>query len=261
MPARNHLQTAISIPIIRGSSALPGLLTSLIVLLTGACADAGEDAEGHGLPSDDQVIADVTPGDRQNVVDVQVVAGRTGESYLHPDSFTWVFDRGVVIRRNANVPGAPDAVVVVGGLARYERVGSDYVYSRFLTTYNEYEGISSPSSAELLQFVEQNLDKVFMGRAHNVLAVESVEMPADGRWTWHTPNSFTVPFEFHYRQRASYTTVEERADTLDVRFYRDALDAPLTNLLATESSRSVLRSYERTAAELDRMPSLQAGFQ
>ena len=232
----------------------------LAMLTSAACSGASEDAEGRRLPNDRQVVADATPADTENVVDVHVTDGGSGESYLHTGNLVWVYDRGVVIKRKANLEGLPKAVVVVGGLARYQLVGDEYVYQRFLTTYNEYEGIPAPSTKELLRYVEENLGQIFMGREHNILGIDTVELDADKNWLWHTPNSFSAPFTIRYRQRKNNTTVEDRSDTFDIRFYRNATDEPLHNLLATETSQSTLATEVLESSAIDRMPTLRSNF-
>ena len=95
-------------------------LTAALALPMSACRGAAEDTEGRSLPSDKQVIADITPADSGNVVDVSVVAKNSGEAYFHTRDLAWYFDRGAVIKRKATVSGAPDAVVVIGGRARWK---------------------------------------------------------------------------------------------------------------------------------------------
>jgi len=245
----------------RGFSPRGLAVAAILAMLTSAaCSGAGEDADGRRLPNDHQVVADATPADTENVVDVRVTDGSSGESYLHTGDLVWVYDRGVVIRRKANLDGLPNAVVVVGGLARYQLVGDEYVYQRFLTTYNEYEGIPTPSAKKLLRYVEENLGQIFVGREHNILGIDAVKLDAEKNWEWHTPNSFSVPFTIRYRQRRNNTTVEDRSDTFDIRFYRNAADQPLHNLLATETSQSTLATEVFDSGAIDRMPTLRSNF-
>lgn len=239
---------------------LLGLLAATIALALPGCGGSNNDAEGRSLPTDAQVIADVTPSDIENLVDVNVVEGKTGESYLHPGNLVWTFDRGVVVRRKANLAEAPDAVVVVGGLARYQLVGDEYIFHRFLTTYNEYEGVDAPSSKVVRKFVESNLDKVFASREHNILGIADVELKGETGWTWHTPNSFTAPFDIRYRHRKNNTTIEERVDTFDIRFYRQTIESPLHGLMATERSRNVIGTETHDAADIDQMKTLRTNF-
>ncbi|MEO1244185.1 MAG: hypothetical protein AAFX56_00760 [Pseudomonadota bacterium] len=246
---------------ITGSRTSLAVVATLATLLSAACSGSSEDADGRLLPSDRQVVADATPPDTENVVDVRVSDGGSGESYLHSDSLVWVYDRGVVIKRKANLQDVPDAVVVIGGLARYQLVGDEYTYQRFLTTYNEYEGVPAPSAKDLVRYVNDNLSQIFAGREHNILDIDLVELEAGERWLWHTPKSFSAPFRIRYRQRRNNTTVEDRADTFDVRFYRNSVNEPVHNLLATETSQSTLATEVFEASAIDRMPTLRSNFE
>jgi hypothetical protein len=109
-----------------GLSGLPliHLFASGILVCAAACG--GDEAESGALPGDQQVIADVTPDNKDDLLDVSVTDGRRGEAYFHSDDMNWYWDRGVVIKRRAVLDGAPDAVVVVGGLARYVLTGDQY---------------------------------------------------------------------------------------------------------------------------------------
>lgn len=242
-------------------NASAAIIASVICLFSAACSGSGEDADGRALPSDRQVVADATPADVENVVDVHVFDSSDGESYLHRDSLVWTYDRGVVIKRKAMLSDIPDAVVVVGGLARYQLVGDTYVYHRFLTTYNEYEGIPAPSAKELMKYVKKNLGRVFIGREHNILSVDSVDLDSNAKWEWHTPNSFSAAFRIQYRQRLNNTTIENRAGNMDIRFYRNSIDDPVQNLLATETSRTSIATNTYEASVIDRMPTLRSNFQ
>ena len=92
------------------SRAMSMMLTLMAVLSVplSACGDAAEDNEGRLLPSDKQVISDVTPADAENVVEVDVVADKPGEAYFHPRELAWYFDRGAVIKRKTTISGTPD---------------------------------------------------------------------------------------------------------------------------------------------------------
>jgi len=257
----NHLLAA-SPRTKRRGPMLTNLLTCVLAAVLPfhvACSGAGSDPEGRALPSDDQVVRDVTPPDHDNVVDVQVAPGG-GEAYLHPSDLVWYFDRGVVVKRKANLTDAPDAILVVGGLARYQLFDDEYRFQRFLTTYNEYEGIAAPSGRALRAFVEANLEQVFIGREHNIVDVAEVDLDTKTPQVWHTPLSFTAVFRIRYTHRSSDTTLEERLDDFDVRFYRNTVEEPPGSLMATERSRIVVGTETRPASEIDAMKSLRTGF-
>lgn len=200
------------------------------------------------------------PRDRENVIDVSTIDGRTGKAYFHGEDLSWYFDRGVVIRRKANLADLPDTVLVVGGLARYVYNGNSYEYSRFLVSYNEYEGIPRPSDGELAEIVENRLAEVFVSREHLVVGVDGIQQVPDGRWAWHSPTSFSVPFTIHYRYRTSNTSIDEHNDVFDIRFYRKNVKSPIHALMATERERMVLGAETLDADDIDAMKTLRSNF-
>ncbi len=252
---RNSIQRAYS-----ATTSLAFLILAVILAPSLAACGSATDDEGRQLPSDKQVIADVTPSDTEDIVSVDVVKGKSGEVYLHKSDLAWYFDRGVVVKRKAEISGAPDAVVIVGGLARYALIGDRYQYLKFLTTYNEYEGIPAPSDKELLSYVRDNLTDVFVSRDHTIVEVGSVKIRTDQSRVWHTALSLTVPIEIAYKVIKNNTTVEGREDVFDVRFYRESIDAPLKGLLATEKSRQQLGEQHYSEAEIRNMKTLREGL-
>lgn len=245
-------------PLITGRRLAHVILCTLAAVCQG-CGSGGA-GTAAGLPSDKQIIADVTPRDDSQVLGVSVTKERRGEPYLHRNDLNWYFDRGVEVRRSAQIPGAPDAELIVGGLARYILVGDEYQYHQFLTTYNEYRGIPRPNAKSLMAFVKGNLAKVFAAREHLIVAVNSVDIEDEQPWVWHTPTSFTVPFVVEYGHVKSNTTVETRRDVIEIRFYRDTIHDPVKNLLATESERTSLGEQQYDVADVQAMKTLRDGL-
>ena len=206
-------------------------------------------------PGDSRVIQDLKLNP-DGLVDAYCVKGKTGEQYWHPDDNTWYWDRGVVVKRKANISGAPNAVVVVRGLARYHTDGNNYNFYKFLTTDNQYEGIPAPSGSDLENYVKKELNKVFMGRAHNVVEVSSVKLSEDP-WVWHTAESFTASFTMNYREIASYTEVADRQSKFEIRFYRKSVDSQINNLMSSEVDRKEIKRTKYSEAELKGMPTIQ----
>jgi len=190
---------------------------------------------------------------KEGLIDAYCTKGKKGEQYWHPGDKTWYWDRGVVVKRKATISGAPDAVVIVSGLARYHTDGTHYNFYKFLTTDNQYEGIPAPSKSELLEYVQNEIQKVFMGRAHNITEVSSIEMDPESSWIWHNANSFTVKFNINYKEIVSYTDVAARSGTFDIRFYRDSISNPVHNLMSTESNRMDIERIKYNAEEIRQM--------
>ena len=231
----------------------------LLALFCVACNSSNAESSS-AYPSDEQVIRDVTPSNKEGLIDVQVVPGKEGEAYLHPSDMNWYWDRGVVVKRKAEITGVPNAVLIVGGLARYQKMGNQYKYAKFLTTYNEYAGIPAPSNQTLVQFVKDNLKKVFISRDHNITEISEVAIDQSRPWVWHTANSFTIPFTFRYKQIASYTQIDEHEDVMDVRFYRNAVDAPIHTLMASTKNSIILGSQAFSQDEVNSMKTLRTSF-
>lgn len=235
------------------------LLTIILTFTLVSCSSEDSAASG-AYPSDKQVIQDVTPKNKTGLIDVSVVKGKQGEAYLHKKDLIWYWDRGVIIKRKADLHGAPDAVLVVGGLARYQKMGDQYKFAKFLTTYNEYEGIPAPDEDDLLDYVKGNLDKVFISREHNIMDISSINLNKDEKWNWHSATSFSVPFQIRYKERTNNTTIQERDDVFDIRFYRNTLDAPIHALMATEKTRNIIGEKQYAMNEIDQMKTLRTGF-
>ena len=244
----------------KGLNVFWAFVVTLLSASVSACSPDLTDSEGRVLPDDSQIIRDVMPSDRENVIDVSTVDGRSGEAYFHGEDLSWYFDRGVVIRRKANLADLPDTVLVVGGLARYVYNGNSYEYSRFLVGYNEYEGVPRPSDGELAELVESRLAEVFVSREHLVVGVDGVQQVPDRRWTWHSPTSFSVPFAIRYRYRTSNASIDERDDIFDIRFYRESANSPIRALTATERERTVLSTATFDANDIDAMKTLRSNF-
>ena len=206
-------------------------------------------------PTDSQVISDLNLN-KEGLIDAYCVKGKTGHQYWHTSDKTWYWERGVVIKRKAGISGAPDAVVIISGLARYHTDGNKYSYYKFLTSDNQYEGIPAPSGSDLVAFVKRELQNVFIGRAHNIMEVSSVELIQDAPWEWHNAGSFTAKFLITYKMLISYTEVAQRVGQYDIRFYRENIDSPIHSLMSTETSYEVKEVKKYTNTEISQMKSL-----
>jgi hypothetical protein len=221
--------------------------TALFLCLCAAAASA--------QPGDSQVITDVVTN-KTGLIEAKCTEGKKGEQYWHSGDQAWYWDRGVVIRRKASISGAPNAVVIVKGLARYNVLGGKYTFKKFLTTSNEYEGIPAPSSDELSAFVNANLKKVFSGREHSITEVSSVAQNAEKGWTWHEATRFSVQFNIVYKEVVSYTEVADKQGTFDIMFYRKDINSAPHNLLSVEVSSQENGRKKYSEKEIQGMKSL-----
>ncbi len=229
------------------------IMIIVISLITSSCSMG----QNTGRPSDKRVITDMN-SNKDGLIDMYCVKGKSGEEYWSAANRTWYWDRSVTVKRKANIKGAPNAVVIIRGLARYKTDGNGKVYNyyKFLVTDNSYEGIPAPSKKEIEKLVRQNAQKVFEGRVHNIKEIKSIEIDDDTPWVWHNQNSFTAKFEIKYREVASYTEIADCVGKFEIRFYRQAMEQPVNNLLASEGGRKETKRTVYTADQINRMGSI-----
>ncbi len=206
-------------------------------------------------PSDEQVITDAIKN-KNGLIEAYCTTEGSGELFWHSGDNAWYWDRGVVVKRKTTISGVPDAVVVVKGLARYNVNGATYSYKKFLTTSNEYEGISTPSNDEIISYVNANLKKVFSGREHSVKEVSSVTINPETGWTWHEATRFSVKFDIAYKEVVSYTEVADKTGTFDIMFYRKDVSSPVNNLLSVETTYKELSRKKYSEKEIKSMKSI-----
>jgi hypothetical protein len=187
----------------------------------------------NAQPTDAQVLKDVVT-DKTGLVDAYCSKTQKASRYWHTVDKAWYWDREMTIKRKESIPGAPNAVVVVTGIARYEAGTSPYSYVRFLVTTNEYEGLKGMSTSDLEKYLKSNIRQVFQSRLSSVTEVKSITANTNIPWIWHTPTSFAVRFNIHYKQIWSVTEVSEKIGDFEIRFYKDTTDGPITGVLAIE---------------------------
>ncbi len=228
----------------------PSIPSTRTLVLLWLCA-----ASAAAQPNDNQVIKDVVTN-KTGLIEARCTEGKKGEQYWHSGDQAWYWDRGVVIKRKASISGAPNAVVIVKGLARYNVLGGKYTFKKFLTTSNEYEGIPAPSADELSAFVNANLKRVFSGREHSITEVNSMTQNAEKGWTWHEATRFSVQFNIVYKEVVSYTEVADKQGTFDIMFYRKDPNSPPHNLLSVEVSSQETGRKKYSEQQIRNMKSL-----
>jgi hypothetical protein len=209
----------------------------------------------NAQPSDSQVITDCIKN-KDGLIEATCTKGKTGEQYWHSGDQAWYWDRGVVIKRKANINGAPNAVVVVKGLARYNVLGGKYTFKKFYTTSNEYEGIPTPSSEALTNYVNQNLKKVFNGREHSITEVSTVVIDPEKGWTWHEITRFSVPIIIQYKEVVNNTEIADKKGVFDIMFYRKDANSLPHNFLSVETGATEIGRRKYTEQQIKMMKSL-----
>jgi hypothetical protein len=202
-------------------------------------------------PTDQQVLRDIK---KPGVLKAELRPGTAKKVWSSANS-QYYWDRAVVVWRNANLPEFPNAMLEVGGFARYAYVTNSY--QEFLTTYNSYTGIPAPSSTEIMAMMQKNLRGVMGEYKYSIMVgdFEYFRYPENGGPMWDNPKHLVVPVEVAYERKEGPTWTVRYADRLRVHFYRDNVNGPWKPDIITEeveSTRGARKEYP--AAELKRMP-------
>ena len=204
-------------------------------------------------PPDAQVLKDISwPG----VVKKELRPGTIKKVWSSSNrQFYW--DRACVVWRNANIAEFPNALIEIGGFARYSYVTN--TYQEFLTTYNAYTGIPAPSKEEVMAMMRGNLRGVLGEYKFNAIVGELayLKFPEGGGPIWDSPTHMTVPVLTAYERKEGPTWTVVYRDSLLVHFYRDAIKSPWKENIITEEKQSDRGARKEYAEwELKKMPTL-----
>lgn len=204
-------------------------------------------------PSDAQILKDIASPKQ---LKVELSKGTTKKSWS--DAHTqWFWERSATIWLPAGIPEYPNAKVVVYGFARYH-TGVPPSYREWKTSYNTYEGIPTPSDAEILGHAKANLkDFLSSYRYNSMVELKSIRVADDPKTEWHSPLSFSMQFEVVGDRIVSNTEVATETVIQETRFYRDEVSGPWKSNLITsqkESKEENKRSF--TSEEIRAMPTI-----
>lgn len=204
-------------------------------------------------PSDAQILKDIASPKQ---LKVELAKGTTKKVWS--DAHTqWFWERGATIWLPADIAEYPNAKVVVYGFARYH-TGVPPSYREWKTSYNTYEGIPSPSDADILAHANANL-KDFVGsyRYNSMVDLKSIRVADDPKTEWHTPLSFSMQFEVVADMIISNVEVATQTVRQETRFYRDAVSEPWKSFMVTVE-RDVKEDNKRTftSDEIRAMPTI-----
>ncbi|MEZ4826534.1 MAG: hypothetical protein R3C61_09600 [Bacteroidia bacterium] len=205
-------------------------------------------------PTDAQIKADLTsPG----VIKVEL-SKTNGAKVWSTTYLQYFWERGAIVYRNAKIAEYPNATVEIGGIARYTIVDGKFSFNRFLTTWNEYKGIPTPTNEEVLDMVNQNLSSFLVGRYNDIVSeVENLRIAEDKKSEWHTPNSFSINLACSYEKKVSYTETARYDAIYRVRFYRDAITSPWKpGFVSSNQEENELSRTTHSADDLRVMPTL-----
>ncbi|MBV6403367.1 MAG: hypothetical protein IT228_11965 [Flavobacteriales bacterium] len=204
-------------------------------------------------PSDAQVLKDISwPG----VVKKELRPGTIKKVWSNAnDQYYW--DRACVVWRNAGIPEYPNAMLEVGGFARYSYVTN--TYQDFLTTYNTYTGIPAPNNDEIMAMMKGNLKGVLGEYKFNNIVgqLHYLRFPENSGPTWDSPTHLTVPVEVAYERKEGPTWTTVYSDRLRVHFYRETINSPWKDEVMNEELESTHGQRKEYAEwELKKMPTL-----
>ncbi|MBV5276543.1 hypothetical protein JZU56_01505 [bacterium] len=195
-------------------------LFSLLSLLAIVEPAFGQARPGTPPPSDAEIAARIQ-GDGKGKLSVGMTDGKHGELEWNAKEQTWYFQRGYLVRRAANLPDYPKAVLVVGGLAVYRYVGGRWTHSRDLVTFNRYEGMPQPDNDSLLAIVRATPERALAGDWHQVVGgFKSLSIPETPGFKWHNANSFSFPIIAAYTLKWDAVHPVECTREWNVRVYR-----------------------------------------
>jgi hypothetical protein len=186
--------------------------------------------QAKAQPSDAQVKKDLT-----HAKTVSVTLAKPGKIEWSGTYKKWVWTRNFTAKLKTDDPGI---FVIVKGYASYDVMGGSYVFWKTFTTSNSYEGIPDPTAADVQALITKFGLEQFMGQYHfnHVIGkVESIGLAAEPKYVWHTPNSVSFNVVAVYTEKTNDIDGRERiARTLEIRLYRDSVNAPWKNLLSTD---------------------------
>ena len=205
--------------------SVSNLLAAVVVLIVVGIAN-GVSAQ----PTDAQIKKDLT-GEKT----VFVTLGAPGKIEWSKTYKKYVWTRSFTAKLKTEEPGV---FVIVKGYASYDVIGGRYVFWRTFTTSNSYEGIPDPTAAEVQELIARFGAEQFMGNYHFncvIGKVESIQLAAEPKYLWHTPNSVSFNVVAVYTEKTNDVGGRQRVGrTFEIRLYRDSVKAPWKNLLSTE---------------------------
>ena len=206
-------------------------------------------------PSDAQIKKDLTaPG----VISV-TLSKNGGSKVWRQNDVQYYWERSAVIVRDAGLKEFPDVKLEIGGFASYTIIGNTYKFKKFNVTYNSYDGIPNPSKKEIETMLRGNIEQAVNTNHFNSIIgdVEKLELAADPKWDWHTPNSVSFNVHAIYEEKVNNTDTEKYDRTYEVRLYRDGVKSPWKdNFHSSPREEKLLSKKTHKADDLEAMKTL-----
>ncbi len=207
-------------------------LIAAVMLIVGVSLVSAVSAQ----PTDAQIKKDLT-GPKT----VSVVLGKPGTREWSSTYKKYVWNRNFTAKLKTE---DPQIFVIVKGYASYDIIGGRFVFWRTFTTSNSYEGLPSPTAADVEALLAKFGLEQFMGNYHyNRLSgkVESIALSDEPDFQWHTPNSVSFNVTAVYTERTNDVGGRERmARTFEIRLYRDNPNQAWLRMLSTAREKKTL---------------------
>ena len=202
-------------------------------------------------PSDAEIKKEMT---NQYTLDVKFTKS-TGTRQWNSGSGNWEYVRGVHIRMKSK--DYPGLVVKVIGDAVYQYVGgTKYVYQKFRTAINEWEGIPSPTQADIDKMISADW-KLFYGYYFNKIVNlhEGPSIVTEKNFTWSSPINVNFFLKIKADMLGPNYTLETVEQVYDVRLFRDNYKDPWKNFNASSGSngRKLISTQQLTEAKYKQM--------
>ena len=204
-------------------------------------------------PTDEQILKDIS---RPNMQDIKL--SKTGGTFSTYNLQHW-WTRGVTYKIDAGIKEFPNAKIIVGAEARYRIVGENYDFDKLKTAWNQYEGIPTPTDAEILSLLNSDIVKFVLPYNWNrmVSELDGPHISSDDKVRkieWHTANSFTIHVQAKYSVISSNTEVQDLSVDYAVRLYRDAVNKPWNRFISSKNQEKITATHRYTSDEIKAMP-------
>jgi len=204
-------------------------------------------------PSDAQVRKDLKTA---GVLSVKLWPKPGVKSWSSRDlQYHW--ERGATIFRSAKIPELPTVKAETEGLATYTIIGYRFSFKRFAVTGGRYIGMPNPNSKEVLSLLNADLPELLGYHYRKVVGkMEPVQIAAQPKYFWHTPNSVSLDVQTTFNSVTGGTQLTKTQQTFDVRLYRDAVKGKWKKFISISGPSKVLGKTTHDADEIKAMKSL-----
>ncbi len=207
---------------------------------------------------------------------VSVVVHKPGNRVWSETYKKYVWNIGFTVKNKTETPGV---LRIVRGYSSFDIVGGRYIYWRDFISENSYEGIKSPTVADISEAIKVTADVNAFGGNLVIGEYESLKMAAEPSWEWHTMNSVSFNVvgvyrvvnyggshggEPQYNPPQGFKAVDKIEAGMRIRLYRQAVNQPWNNIYISDRIKSedgmlitvkkLLERKDYTYQEIDDLP-------